>query len=707
MKNRVKAVIDNKPVELISAHVQKNGTRAIDSGTFTVTRKSSVTKNSEVLYIQDVVNTKYLTGLWNFEYSTRDESGNNLDGEETDADKSEFTYVEDCEGVVIQGGSNFTKPPKIVDPRASSATDFTIDFSQQFDILALVKGDSYPRDQKMGIFGKGNATNNIDLYFTSSIGGSSNSDPNYARADIKIGGTTVSLGYGTSNASGTHQQLAESNQGGSGASASRAYYFWVRLYRDENNLVKLTVNGNLEGSATITGDPNNTDPIYLAADYAKANLMRNRLAQVRMYCGYHLSDGEYEDLIKARIPTEVCKFGGTVWKIDERPSHKIVHCKGFSDRLHNIEIKTGGVYPTWTTGDDDIFENEYKSKEGWEILADLLKVYKDELGNLTYNVVEESKWDQSYSRYLATGSLFSNILLIGMNNNSSTSFKITGRGVLLLEEDDRDHKEIIFRQGANARVKDFGFDDSNVITQLTLISDETPVKHTRNITSNDFSADGNYYTQTSNKLLGKPIDIEVIKNTSPSVNLNQLGEGATSIGSTHFRPNIQDKSITLASPLFTGSDGYTINYTYENLNDATKYYTIRSGSYSSLGLYSKTLHLPHYRGTFGLTTVATRMFTLFAKIERRISITVPHLVNNVRENYVVKVEAPQHGITSSTNLGDGDNSLTVKSLEYFYPEGRTIINLGEHQFDSFDLDKSFGEAISSQKANITRTMPSA
>lgn len=101
------------------------------------------------------------------------------------------------------------------------------------------------------------------------------------------------------------------------------------------------------------------------------------------------------------------------------------------------------------------------------------------------------------------------------------------------------------------------------------------------------------------------------------------------------------------------------------------------------------------------------MFTLFAKIERRISITVPHLVNNVRENYVVKVEAPQHGITSSTNLGDGDNSLTVKSLEYFYPEGRTIINLGEHQFDSFDLDKSFGEAISSQKANITRTMPSA
>jgi len=709
MKDRVRCVVNNKPIELISAHVEKNGTRAIDSGKFTFSRKSAVDKHDEVLYIQDVTNVKYLTGVWNFEYSTRDESGHSLDGLETDADKTTFTYVKDCDGICLQGGDisgSERKPPKIPDPRATTSSDFTIDFSQQFDILALIKGDDYPRQTKNGIFAKGDASNNIELYFTSSVNGSSNNDPNYARADIEIGGTTVSLGYGTSNASGTHTNIKEYGDGGAtGEGAARGRYYWVRLYRDQNNLVKLEVNGNLEGSATITGNPNTTEPMYLGADRSGANVINSRMAQVRMYCGYYLTENEYDDLVKARISTEICKFGGNVWKIDEKTTHKVVHCKGFSDKLHNIEIKTGGTYPTntndngimkWTTGDDDIIKNEYKSKRGYEIIEDLIKVYNQSLNNLIVHTADQSKWDEMYNHYIATGTLYANLLLLSLNEASDTSFKITGRGVLLLETDDIDASQILFRQGASARIKDLGTDDSNVITQLTLISSNILRSHKRKVTSNDFSTDGSYYTLTSNKLVGKPISTKVTRNSNNYV-LTQADQGESLFQHLNFRVNTNDKSITLAGALDTSSDGYDIEYTYEDVNDSSKFYTARDGDYATLGLYSKTYQVPQFVGTEGLATVATRIFGKFGKLNRRISISVPHLANHVRENYEVKVEAPQHGITTP-------ETLSVMSIEYFYPEGRTIINIGEHQFDAFDLDKSFGEAISTQKSHIVTNM---
>lgn len=703
MKDRVRCVVNNKPIELVNAHVEKNGTRAIDSGTFTFTRKSAVAKHDEVLYIQDVTNIKYLTGVWNFEYSTRDESGHNLDALETDAAKTTMTYVHGCDGIVLNGNNSARVAPQIPDPRATTATDYTVDFSQQFDILGLVSAKTYPNDRKSGIFAKGDATNNIELYWKS---GASNSDPIYARADITIGGTMVSLGFGTSNASGTHTELKEFGTGGAtGEGTERSKYYWIRVYRDENNLVKLTVNGNLEGSATITGNPNSTSPIYLAADRSGNSSQTFRLAQVRMYCGYHLTSGEYDELVGARVSTEICKFGGNVWKIDERVTHKVVHCKGFSDKLHNIEIKTGGAYPLetndggimkWTTGDANIIKNEYKSKRGYQIIEDLIKVYSQSLDNIVVYTAEENKWDEMYNHYIATGTLYANILLLSLNESSNTSFKITGRGVLLLETDDIDASQILFRQGAKARIKDLGTDDSNVITQLTLISSNLLRSHTRKVTSNDFSTDGSYYTLTSNKLIGKPITTSVKRNSNGYI-LTQADQGESLWQHLNFRVNANDKSITLAGSLDTSSDGYDITYTYEDVNDQSKFYTTRDGDYANLGLYSKTLQVPQFVGTEGLATVATRIFNKFGKIDRRISITVPHLANHVRENYEVKVEAPQHGITSPL-------TLSVMSIEYFYPQGRTIINLGEHQFDSFDLDKSFGEAISTQKAHIVTNM---
>ena len=62
----VRCYINNKPRELIAARVEKNGTRAIDSSTFTFSRSVAITKGDSITYLQDPTNIKYLVGVWNF-----------------------------------------------------------------------------------------------------------------------------------------------------------------------------------------------------------------------------------------------------------------------------------------------------------------------------------------------------------------------------------------------------------------------------------------------------------------------------------------------------------------------------------------------------------------------------------------------------------------------------------------------------------------
>lgn len=47
--------------------------------------------------------------------------------------------------------------------------------------------------------------------------------------------------------------------------------------------------------------------------------------------------------------------------------------------------------------------------------------------------------------------------------------------------------------------------------------------------------------------------------------------------------------------------------------------------------------------------------------------------------------------------------MIVKSIEWHYPEGKTIINCGEYDFDSFDYDKDTSESITGLTSTLTKT----
>jgi len=109
--------------------LKKNGTRAVDTGEFTLPRQVAVTKGDKITYIQDVVNTKSLVGVWNFFNATRDEGGYDLDGSEASGVETTATYQDGCDGKVIYfQGSDTSRAVRIDD-------DSHIDFSGQFDIV--------------------------------------------------------------------------------------------------------------------------------------------------------------------------------------------------------------------------------------------------------------------------------------------------------------------------------------------------------------------------------------------------------------------------------------------------------------------------------------------------------------------------------------------------------------------------------------------
>ena len=686
MNEKVRLYIENKPVNLISSVVEKNGTRAVDAGKFIIPRKYTVNKGDQFQYLQDVISPKYLVGLWNMEHNTRDESGYNIDGDETTSGIHQGSFADGADGYYYKNGSS-GRCIKV-------AHNSHLDFFGQFDIILLLGNiDGSPNSTTSYLFGKGTSTNSIELSTTS---GSSSSTPMYLKLDMKIGGSTTSI---TGNVDVNKSSIGNVNSG------NMENFRWIRVKRDSNNLVTLSVDGVSHGTATIAGDCSTTEPLYIAGNRSGTSIADDGLefAQLRIYSGDSLTDDQYNTLRSSRRPTEIMKFGGTVWKIDEKPTHKVCYCKGLSDKLHNIEVIASGAnnYPVWTTGDDDIKQNHYYNKTGKQILEDLIGVY-----NLGINIAEidNNISNITFTQYHAVGSLLTNILIFTLTGKSDASFHITPRGTLLLEDDDISHDKILFKQGAKSRIHDFGVDDTNLITYLTVITDTTLAEHRLENSGSDWNSSytsGEGHLQTANLLLGKPVTIKV---TDPNgLVLTRLGENTvnpiwaknTDAPSTNeYKVDYHGKKIQLGNRITSGD--YVIEYSYMDAYNYNKQYSLKSSTFDTEGMYSKTMHIPQMAGGASIPTVGVRILNRFNTSNRRVTITVPTLVNHIRENYEVEVEDPDHGVGTAGN----PISLSVKSIKYYYPEGKTVINCGEHMFDSYDLDKAFGESISTQKANI-------
>ena len=701
---KVRCYINNKPRELIRARVEKNGTRAVDTAEFTLPRQVAVTKGDKITYIQDVVNTKSLVGVWNFFNATRDEGGYDLDGSEASGVETDAAYIDDdgegsCDGKVISfSGSNTSRAIRIDD-------DSHIDFSGQFDIVIWCQVP-YSSETNAGfLFSKGNSTNYVKISHTAV-----SSNASYAKAEIKIGSSTMTP------ITGTNVNLFTGNA----SYMDSSQFHFIRLKRDENDLVTLSVDGTTEGTQTISGNASTSSTyLYLGGDIDGSNRPIARMAQIRLYSGGYLTDDDYTTLRQTRRQPNTMKFGGIVWKVDEKPTYTKVYCKAFGKILHESIVvgDTTSVSPTWTTGDANITRNVYRNKTGIQIITDLCKIF-----NTGIRVVDvDDNITSSYTEYHAKGSIFDNVLLLAIMGKTDSSYSIDARKVLRFEDDDidyysgggsiagngtssgNDHSKfspITFKQGV-IRVKDLGYDDSTVATYLTVITgDITTYPKTQTLNSGGGSNDFNLLSDTAADLTRKPLN-DPRRLTLTHSDGTVCTYSKTPTAWNQFYVDTERKYLILGEdPTSSHTGTYTLTYDYEDIS-TSNYFRTRGGDQATLGEISKVMYVPQLMGSHGtnnLSDFAQRYISKFGTLNRRVSLVAPTLLNHIRENYRVKVIDDTHGISTASNL-------SVRSMTYYYPEGFTEVNLGDHAYDAFDLDNSLSGSLYELRNNFTQSDP--
>ena len=162
---------------------------------------------------------------------------------------------------------------------------------------------------------------------------------------------------------------------------------------------------------------------------------------------------------------------------------------------------------------------------------------------------------------------------------------------------------------------------------------------------------------------------------------------------------IESKDIPLENSLIFKEKGYNISG--DGFDDSTTvndlYVSTRAGgnfnivrtlnqpSIDNIGLYSKRILAPQITDATSATQFATNFIANQKDINTRYTIKAPFLLDFVRENFQVKV------VNSIKSL---DVTSTIKSISWYYPEGKTTIETGDFLLDAFDMEKTSAEAIS-------------
>lgn len=706
--------------------VTNNGTRASDVGEFTLPITAKIGQNDIVSYIQDVVNTESLVSIYNFKHSSRDEGGFDIDGDDRN---STSDYLKDLtNGRFDQhyylnfdaAGEEITIPH-----------DERHDFTGSFDIYIHYRGDTNPFI--------GSVQNNIQCMFS--------------KYDTGAGGNGVQVGlkYDSVNGwdvwarvrqAGTATEFWGSDSNDFGVANSPKL---IRFTRDNNDLCKLYLEDKLVASGTVSGtlDAAATASI-LGSDNGGTLDFDGRLYQLRIY-NSSLTDDQHQQIMNAKPQWSTMKIRGRVWKIKEATSHKVISIRSvnqvlFKTLLNKVIMDASAPSFGELTASRNL--NIFKSTENTE------NIMHDILAKVDENILFASGGGGggvNVSQYLATGTLLKNIeILTTLNGNS---FWLNARQVLITE--DPQTSTLIYENSIGYKITSSGKDDSTTVNDLE-VTGLNPLKSELEVTGAGVTTYNTTYsplnvkikvvkkgtittfadygatvtgtvkcTDTGHGLItGDEIFIRDSINYTgvfevQEIDVNEFyifvpwvaADSASNytvkndralIEGTDFNVDIDDKLITFTPALLGVVETAVISYDYED--PATVISRKEGGNIAGIGRFPRKLNLVQLPNITDLNAFTTA-FVSNAEIGRetineRIRIEAPLLINSVRENIQPTVINNIKGINATPK---------ISSITYKYPENRTIIEAGEHLFDSFDLQKRLVENDESSADVVLKT----
>lgn len=710
---------------IAKAVVKREGSRASDNMRFAIDGSSNIQEGDEVYFIQDVIDTQNLTSLHNFYGNFRDESGYEHDDYYT-GNYSMPAAVDGTTHTEMDNQTGKWKGLYKMKLAASNSTDGLkmhrrfvkqddsnppiIDLSGDFDIYIALKFQSFSS--------YGANPTLIDLYDSTSSKGL-RIEYDHSNTDLKI---TSNSGSGSDNVSVVDYTFS-----------TNANYL-IRVGRI-GGVIKCYINkvAQTVSNSSYSGDLNNTNAFwYLGRKFTTSWVndtgFKGWFQQIRTYNKF-LTDNEHFKIWASKPAALTMKFGGRIWKA------KSDKTKWYEARSHSAELLGTNLSAFNLTGTPSNSNIErkgtvYSGGTAEEIITDILEnIGSDEFVHFTQEPDNEpfsSANNYAQAHIVATGSflqLLETLIMLQSdetfedNGESADQFywSILPRKVLIIEKFLRSNYVV---DESHFRVIESYKDDTKTTNKLLAVGDLSPKKGYDTKTYAGLSGAGSYTAEApiSDDIGGSDVLVDyVIKATAAGTEINEWISDSNPTGgdaSNHWYKFNNDKSKVKFWNPTSGSTVYAMDFIYKStvsgLAGATIIERSDATSIAENGLYHRRVNIPNIRVVGNNTSLNLQLYaTNFVKqhknIPLRVKMDTSSIINALNIGQVVQVSYITKNLYTSYNSSTKavvPLQLKVRSIEWRYPESRTIVELGDHEWNSFDVEK---ETISSIKDLDTST----
>ena len=419
----------------------------------------------------------------------------------------------------------------------------------------------------------------------------------------------------------------------------------IEVKRDSDNLVTLKIDNVSKGTVSSTEDLSASSSFTIGHD-SSAGYYFGEIARFRIYKGVPLSEVDTTRIYSKRNPRSTLKFGGYVTKIESLITQKDVIAQSFGKILGESEVR-GTAFDDQTP--EDIVKNLIESNTTFSFNG----------GSVLSGV--------TLTRYTADGKLIDIIRELATLTNST--FYTTGSEEFFYLPKSFTETTIQFTHGTDSTVEKSGFDDSEIVNDLTVLGENK-----RYDTKQLFSGDGNKteFVLTFNATSTKVSISSTEKTPEEDYDIDSLG-----------------RVLTFTTAPASGTNNIDVEYEYE----LPLYFRgTRQSSIDTYGIHAKRLNLPWINNRADGVRFIQSYLNRYKDITEKILVEVGYLFNDIEENDVIQV-------VNSIKEISGD--FMVKSIRWKYPEMTTEIEVGEYYFGFFESDKQIVQKLHDLEGALT------
>jgi len=614
-----RVVINNIVNILYSASLTKEGERAVDQMRISIPKSTTITVNQEIRYVQDMIDTARLVAIYNFQGNAEDESGYSLHGT-----ASNLTY-----GTDIWGGKSGSFNGTSTNVTVAHTSRF--DFSSRFDIL---------------IWAKWTATTTGMYLLSKRIEGDVFQDNVYqTNVFTTAGDAGLFIQTNAATAGDVRVQIGGNVITSSTAGYNDGEWHLIRVSRNRDNLVTLSIDTISKGTATITVNATTTASLTIGSDFY-GNYFNGEISRVRIY-NDKILDEAASSLYSERNPRSVIKFGGRITKIDSDLVKTDIVAQSFGKVLAETEIN-GTVFTDRTP--------EY-----------IVETLVEDKTDLTYSS-SSSASGITLSQYTADGKLID--ILKDLAALTNRVFYTTGSKLLIFDDSSFNDLSLVLKHGIDIRISDDGYDDTEIVNDLTVLG--------QNLMYSTIDTFNGNNSATVFTLDNNPVVVRV------------LVGGVAKTPEEDYDFDTMARTITFATAPATGSNNISVEYDFER---PLYIRGVRETSITTYGRHAKKLNLPWISTKQDGIRFVQSYLNRYKDISRKVKVESGRLLNSLQENDIVHLTNSQKDI---------DDDFVIKSIQWTYPQLKTTIEVGEYYFDFFEYDKEIVAKIHDLESAITR-----